>query len=165
MKRAWARVVLGWVTSWEVLVLHPFFAFLDSPRPASLDADCLRLSLQALICFSCWGHLAFVVPRRGRAGPDGRPHCVGTAGVGRRIEGPASRMAQSDPAGGTKRACLFPPSTCSSRAFRRYIIMANPTGGSKVTSATSKAGPREPPIRREQIVSFANTLRVRSYQR
>ncbi|MED6190865.1 hypothetical protein PIB30_110186, partial [Stylosanthes scabra] len=24
-KRAWARVVLGWVTSWEVLVLHLFF--------------------------------------------------------------------------------------------------------------------------------------------
>ncbi|KAF1898365.1 hypothetical protein Lal_00042154 [Lupinus albus] len=22
VKRAWARVVLGWVTSWEVLVLH-----------------------------------------------------------------------------------------------------------------------------------------------
>ncbi|KAF1898410.1 hypothetical protein Lal_00042102 [Lupinus albus] len=22
LKRAWARVVLGWVTSWEVLVLH-----------------------------------------------------------------------------------------------------------------------------------------------
>ncbi|KAK8705012.1 hypothetical protein V6N13_048623 [Hibiscus sabdariffa] len=25
IKRAWARVVLGWVTSWEVLVLHPIF--------------------------------------------------------------------------------------------------------------------------------------------
>ncbi|MED6154264.1 hypothetical protein PIB30_110595, partial [Stylosanthes scabra] len=25
VKRAWARVVLGWVTSWEVLVLHLFF--------------------------------------------------------------------------------------------------------------------------------------------
>ena len=25
VKRVWARVVLGWVTSWEVLVLHPFF--------------------------------------------------------------------------------------------------------------------------------------------
>ena len=24
VKRVWARVVLGWVTSWEVLVLHPF---------------------------------------------------------------------------------------------------------------------------------------------
>src|SRR3954471_10844724 len=24
VKRAWARVVLGWVTSWEVLVLHLF---------------------------------------------------------------------------------------------------------------------------------------------
>ena len=26
VKRAWARVVLGWVTSWEVLVLHPFLS-------------------------------------------------------------------------------------------------------------------------------------------
>src|SRR6185436_14970406 len=26
VKRAWARVVLGWVTSWEVLVLHSFFS-------------------------------------------------------------------------------------------------------------------------------------------
>src|SRR6185437_1465663 len=25
VKRAWARVVLGWATSWEVLVLHSFF--------------------------------------------------------------------------------------------------------------------------------------------
>src|SRR6185295_9376785 len=25
VKRAWARVVLGWVTSWEFLVLHSFF--------------------------------------------------------------------------------------------------------------------------------------------
>ena len=25
VKRAWGRVVLGWVTSWEVLVLHSFF--------------------------------------------------------------------------------------------------------------------------------------------
>ncbi|KAK8540319.1 hypothetical protein V6N12_046606 [Hibiscus sabdariffa] len=27
VKRAWARVILGWVTSWEVLVLHPYFWF------------------------------------------------------------------------------------------------------------------------------------------
>jgi len=27
VKRAWVRVVLGWVTSWEVLVLHPSFYF------------------------------------------------------------------------------------------------------------------------------------------
>ncbi|KAF8060274.1 hypothetical protein N665_1221s0004, partial [Sinapis alba] len=27
VKRAWARVVLGWVTSREVLVLHPFLFF------------------------------------------------------------------------------------------------------------------------------------------
>ena len=25
VNRAWARVVLGWVTSWDVLVLHSFF--------------------------------------------------------------------------------------------------------------------------------------------
>ena len=33
VKRVWARVVLGWVTSWEVLVLHPptfFFIFHNS---------------------------------------------------------------------------------------------------------------------------------------
>ncbi|MED6214879.1 hypothetical protein PIB30_107713 [Stylosanthes scabra] len=42
VKRAWARVVLGWVTSWEVLVLHLFFStsFLPvlpaaDPRPGS----------------------------------------------------------------------------------------------------------------------------------
>ncbi|MED6215609.1 hypothetical protein PIB30_115475, partial [Stylosanthes scabra] len=42
VKRAWARVVLGWVTSWEVLVLHFFFSssFLPvlpaaDPRPGS----------------------------------------------------------------------------------------------------------------------------------
>ena len=28
VKRAWARAVLRWVTSWEVLVLHPLFSFL-----------------------------------------------------------------------------------------------------------------------------------------
>ena len=27
VKCAWARVVLGWVTSWEVLVLHIFLVF------------------------------------------------------------------------------------------------------------------------------------------
>src|SRR3989337_2775881 len=27
VKRAWARVVLGWVTSWEVLVLHSLLKF------------------------------------------------------------------------------------------------------------------------------------------
>ncbi|KAF8095149.1 hypothetical protein N665_0339s0019 [Sinapis alba] len=27
VKRAWARVVLGWVTSREVLVLNPFFIY------------------------------------------------------------------------------------------------------------------------------------------
>ncbi|KAF8095150.1 hypothetical protein N665_0339s0020 [Sinapis alba] len=27
VKRSWARVVLGWVTSREVFVLHPFFIY------------------------------------------------------------------------------------------------------------------------------------------
>src|SRR6185295_19660744 len=31
VKRAWARVVLGWVTSWEVLVLHPSFCRFSDP--------------------------------------------------------------------------------------------------------------------------------------
>ena len=30
VKRAWAGAVLGWVTPWEVLVLHPFFADFSS---------------------------------------------------------------------------------------------------------------------------------------
>ena len=31
VKLAWARVVLGWVTSWEVLVLHLSFCNFSSP--------------------------------------------------------------------------------------------------------------------------------------
>ena len=27
VKRAWVRIVLGWVTSWEVLVLHSLFNY------------------------------------------------------------------------------------------------------------------------------------------
>ena len=33
-KRAWARVVLGWVTSWELLVLHHSFYVLRGTIPA-----------------------------------------------------------------------------------------------------------------------------------
>ena len=29
VKRAWARVILGWVTPWEVLVLQPFFRYVS----------------------------------------------------------------------------------------------------------------------------------------
>ncbi|CAL8163438.1 unnamed protein product [Prunus armeniaca] len=29
VKRVWARVVLGWVTAWEVLVLHPSFCLFE----------------------------------------------------------------------------------------------------------------------------------------
>ncbi|MED6191230.1 hypothetical protein PIB30_114061, partial [Stylosanthes scabra] len=53
VKRAWARVVLGWVTSWEVLVLHPFSgtSFLPvlpaaDPRPGS-SAPAGRVSIRA----------------------------------------------------------------------------------------------------------------------
>ncbi|MED6154574.1 hypothetical protein PIB30_113865, partial [Stylosanthes scabra] len=53
VKRAWARVVLGWVTSWEVLVLHLFFStsFLPvlpaaDPRPGS-SAPAGRASVRA----------------------------------------------------------------------------------------------------------------------
>ena len=77
----------------------------------------------------------------------------------------ASRMAQSDRAGRSKPACLFAASISPSRAFRRYIIMANRAGGSKVRASTSQAGPLEPPFRKAQIVSSAVILRVRSYQR
>ena len=45
MKRVWARVVLGWVTSWEVLVLHPLFAFRVNLGLPSLAGDRLPLSL------------------------------------------------------------------------------------------------------------------------
>ncbi|RDY05538.1 hypothetical protein CR513_10614, partial [Mucuna pruriens] len=37
IKRAWARVVLGWVTSWEVLVLHLFFRYRAIVDRATLD--------------------------------------------------------------------------------------------------------------------------------
>ncbi|MED6215382.1 hypothetical protein PIB30_113139, partial [Stylosanthes scabra] len=53
VKRAWARVVLGCVTSWEVLVLHLFFStsFLPvlpatDPRPGSSAPAC-RASVRA----------------------------------------------------------------------------------------------------------------------
>ncbi|XXG47384.1 hypothetical protein AAC387_Pa02g2053 [Persea americana] len=97
-----------------------------------------------------------------------RARGVGTMGMGRM--GPktvvlASRMAQFDHAGGSKRACLFAPSISPSRAFRRYIIMANRAGGSKVRASTRQACPQEPPFRKAQIVSSADIPRVRSYQR
>ena len=48
MKPIWARVVLGWVTSWEVLVLHPSFlreATINNEhgvfmRPVALASPC-----------------------------------------------------------------------------------------------------------------------------
>ena len=48
VKRAWARVVLGWVTSWEVLVLHPSFWVLRGTIPAChLSSQWLRPSPSA----------------------------------------------------------------------------------------------------------------------
>ena len=96
--------------------------------------------------------------------------CVGrpgqkTEGNRQQTEGTVSRMVESDPAGGAERACPFTPTICSSRAFRRYIIIANRAGGSKVTAPTTPDGPRGVPIRMAQVVSFANIPRVRSYQR
>ena len=44
VKRVWARVVLGWVTSWEVLVLHPFFF-------SSLFLCLFRVPVVAGVCF------------------------------------------------------------------------------------------------------------------
>ncbi|MED6227339.1 hypothetical protein PIB30_112553, partial [Stylosanthes scabra] len=35
VKLAWTRVVLGWVTSWDVLVLHLFFTRPSGRRPSS----------------------------------------------------------------------------------------------------------------------------------
>ncbi|KAF1885763.1 hypothetical protein Lal_00008501 [Lupinus albus] len=39
VKRAWARVVLGWVTSWEVLVLHLFFPREEFDRAYTCRCD------------------------------------------------------------------------------------------------------------------------------
>ncbi|XXG47335.1 hypothetical protein AAC387_Pa02g1998 [Persea americana] len=74
-------------------------------------------------------------------------------------------MAQFDHAGGSKRACLFAPSISPSRAFRRYIIMANRAGGSKVRASTRQACPQEPPFRKAQIVSSADIPRGQPLQR
>ncbi|MED6200902.1 hypothetical protein PIB30_089868 [Stylosanthes scabra] len=63
VKRAWARVVLGWVTSWEVLMLHLFFS--TSFLPVLPDAD----------------------PRPGSSAPAGR--ASGRAGLHREEMGPA----------------------------------------------------------------------------
>src|SRR3954468_22791458 len=44
VKRAWARVVLGWVSSWEVLVLHSFlFIFCVSWRGSGCDDIFVRI--------------------------------------------------------------------------------------------------------------------------
>ena len=40
VKRPWARIVLGWVTSREVLVLHPPFSFPPLLSPCSCWGEC-----------------------------------------------------------------------------------------------------------------------------
>ena len=125
--------------------------------------------LVILFFFFCYrGNHCSAIHYIGPAAAGVRARGVGTMGMGR--TGPktvvlASRMAQFDHAGGSKRACLFAPSISPSRAFRRYIIMANRAGGSRVRASTRQAGPLEPPFRKAQIVSSADILRVRSYQR
>ena len=125
--------------------------------------------LVILFFFFCYrGNHCSAIHYIGPAAAGVRARGVGTMGMGR--TGPktvvlASRMAQFDHAGGSKRACLFAPSISPSRAFRRYIIMANRAGGSKVRASTRQAGPLEPPFRKAQIVSSADILLVRSYQR
>ena len=157
------------MTSWEVLVLHPLFAFHVNLGLPSLAGDRLPLSLFFFLFFFCYrGDHCSAIHHIGPAAAGVRARGVGTMGMGR--TGPktvvlASRMAQFDHAGGSKRACLFAPSISPSRAFRRYIIMANRACGLKVRASTRQACPQEPLFRKAQIVSSADILRVRSYQR
>ena len=106
VKRAWPRVVLGWVTSWEVLLLYPLFAFcinLDLPSLA-------ERSPPFLVIFFFRGKLGVTVHYGGPAASDIRAQGVGTMGLGRpgpKTVGLALRMDQFDPASVAKRACLF----------------------------------------------------------
>ncbi|MED6178525.1 hypothetical protein PIB30_108489, partial [Stylosanthes scabra] len=74
VKRAWARVVLGWVISWEVLVLHLFFSTSFLPVPPAADPRP--------------GSSAPTGRASGRAGLHGeemgpaRPHCGGAVALG-----------------------------------------------------------------------------------
>ena len=145
----------------------PLFAFRVKLGLPSLAED--RLPLSLFFFFFCYrGNHSSATHYIGPAAAGVRARGVGTMGMGRtRPETVvlASRMAQFDHAGGSKRACLFAPSISPSRAFRRYIIMANRACGSKVRASTRQACPQEPPFRKAQIVSSADILRVRSYQR
>ena len=46
VKRAWARVVLGWVTSWEVFVLHSNIFFVFHPNMVT-EFVCFRIAVRA----------------------------------------------------------------------------------------------------------------------
>ena len=154
------------MTSWEVLVLHPLFAFRVNLGLPSLAGD--RLPLSLFFFFFVTGQPLQRDPlyrTRGGRRTSSRRRNDGMGRTGPKTVVLASRIAQFDHAGGSKRACLFAPSISPSRAFRRYIIMANRAGGSKVRASTRQAGPLEPPFRKAQIVSSADILRVRSYQR
>src|SRR3954471_1950384 len=75
VKRAWARVVLGWVTSWEVLVLHLFlrifkcyiFIFVNRRRRISWEVLVLHLFLRIFKCY-----IFIFVNRRRRIGESKR---------------------------------------------------------------------------------------------
>ena len=82
MERAWARVVLGWVTSWEVLVLHPLFPFRVNLVLPSLAEDRLPLSLFFFFFFYRGNHssaIHYIGPTAGGV----RARGVGTMGMGR----------------------------------------------------------------------------------
>ena len=62
VKRAWAREILGWVTSWEVLVLHPF-----------LVVFCFIFNGSDLSCFIFYGRLTRPVQDEEKASKSGLP--------------------------------------------------------------------------------------------
>ena len=126
------------------------------------------LVIQFFFFFCFRGNHCSAIHYIGPTGTGVRARGVGTMGMG--CTGPktvvlASRMAQFNHPGSSKRACPYGPSISPSRAFRRYIIMANREGGSNVRASARQAGPLEPPFRKAQIVSSVDILRVRSYQR
>ena len=145
-------------------MLHSFYDFCFNLRLPSLAEDRLPFSL---LYFFTGGTTALRSTIRSTRWPTYVLKSSERWAWGARAKknkGLASRMAKFDTAGGPKRACRFALLISSSRAFRRCIKMANRVGGSKVTASTSQAGPREPPIRKAQIVSFADLLWVPSYQ-
>ena len=78
--RAWARVVLGWVTFWEVLLLHPLFAVRLNLGLPSLAEDRLPLSL---LFFFYRGNLSVAILYIGPVAAGVRARGVGKMGLGR----------------------------------------------------------------------------------